>query len=296
MPGFFRMRASTPRSRFRALLAGSQCVYPASVHDPLSARLAEDIGYEVGMLGGSTAALAVLGSPDLVLLTLTEFAEQATRICRATRMPVLADADHGYGNALNVRRAVEELERAGLAGITLEDTELPSPYGPSEATRLHSIEEGAGKLRAAVDARSDPDFMLLGRTSAPSVTGLDDTLRRVEAYARTGVDAIFLVGVKTIEALAAVSAACDLPLVLAGATPSATRETLAQYRVRICLQGHHPIQAAIKGMHDVLRALRDGVPPAELTGLASADLVRRTTREADYRAWGRAFLGRDDHD
>ena len=290
------MTASIARSRFRALLAGAQCVYPASVHDPLSARLAEDIGYEVGMLGGSTAALAVLGSPDLVLLTLTEFAEQASRICRATGMPVLADADHGYGNALNVRRTVEELERAGLAGITLEDTELPAPFGTSEALRLHSIEEGVGKLRAAVDARSDADFVILGRTSALSVNGLEDTVQRVKAYAQTGVDAIFLVGVKTLEALEAVSAACDLPLVLAGATPPASRETLARYRVRVCLQGHHPVLAAIKGMHDVLRALRDGVAPGDLTGLAGSDLVKRVTREAEYRAWGRAFLGRGDHD
>ncbi|MDJ0611047.1 MAG: isocitrate lyase/PEP mutase family protein, partial [Kiloniellales bacterium] len=115
-------RWSRRREQFRSIIEGEACVHPASVHDPVSARIAEDLGFEMGMYAGSTAALTVLGAPDLILLTLTEFAGQAHRISRASELPLLADADHGYGNALNVMRTVEELEAAGIAGLTIEDT------------------------------------------------------------------------------------------------------------------------------------------------------------------------------
>src|SRR5829696_6814445 len=110
------MHWTARREAFRAILDGDRCVYPASVFDPLSARIAEDIGFELGMFAGSVASLAVLGAPDLIVVTLTEFAEQALRINRAGSLPLLVDADHGYGNALNVKRTVEELETAGVSG------------------------------------------------------------------------------------------------------------------------------------------------------------------------------------
>ena len=116
------------------------------------------------MLAGSVASLAVLGAPDIVVLTLTEFAEQAYRINRAGKLPLLVDADHGDGNALSVKRTVEELETAGVAGITIEDTLLPTPYGATE-TRLIPIQEGVGKMRAALAGRQDPLLVIVGRTS-----------------------------------------------------------------------------------------------------------------------------------
>ena len=132
----------TPRREsFRALLSGERCVHPGSVYDPLTARMAEDLGFEVGMFAGSTASLTVLGAPDIILLTLTEFAAQALRINRATGMPLLVDADHGYGNALNVKRTVEELETAGVAALSIEDTVLPQPFG-ADGAQLISVEEG----------------------------------------------------------------------------------------------------------------------------------------------------------
>src|SRR5476649_1671789 len=117
------------RERLRTVLAGATCVHPGSVFDPISARIAESIGFEIGMLAGSTASLTVLGAPDLIVLTLGELAEQAYRICRAGTLPLLVDADHGYGNALNVRRTVEELENSGVAALTIEDTVLPRQFG-----------------------------------------------------------------------------------------------------------------------------------------------------------------------
>ena len=119
------------RRRFRAILKGDRCYHPASVFDPLSARIAQDLGFEVGMFAGSTASLTVLGAPDLILITLSEFAGQAYRINRAFDLPLLVDADHGYGNALNVMRTVQELETAGVSALTIEDTVLPRPYGPA---------------------------------------------------------------------------------------------------------------------------------------------------------------------
>jgi carboxyvinyl-carboxyphosphonate phosphorylmutase len=291
------MRWSTRRQGFREILAGAACVYPGSVFDPISARIAEDLGFELGMFAGSVASMTVLGAPDLIVLTLTEFAAQAGRICRAGTLPLLVDADHGYGNALNVRRTVEELEMAGVAGLSIEDTELPQPFGARGQTRLLSIEEGAGKMRAALAARRDPDLVIAGRTSAVSVTGLDDALARARAYQAAGVDAIFLVGVKTRAQLDAVSAAVDLPLILGGAGPELMdpefieRDYLSARGVRVCLQGHQPFMAAVQAVQDTLKALRAGTPPRELTGVASAETMKRVTRDGDYRRWMSEFLG-----
>src|SRR3954462_862205 len=161
------------RERLRSVLSGNQCVYPGSVFDPISARVAEELGFEVGMLAGSVASLTVLGAPDLILLTLTEFAQQAHRICRAGNLPLLCDADHGYGNALNVMRTVEELETAGVAGIMIEDTVLPRAFGEKKPS-LISLEEGIGKMRAALAAREDKALTIIGRTSAAAITDWRD--------------------------------------------------------------------------------------------------------------------------
>jgi len=278
------------RACMRALLQGDGCVFPASVHDPISARLAQGIGFEVGMYAGSVASLAVLGAPDLILLTLTEFAEQALRINRACDLPVIADADHGYGNALNVMRTVQELEAAGLSALTIEDTLLPRPFGETKVRPL-SIAEGVGKMKAAVAARSDPALMILARTGAIARTGLDDTLERIRAYETTGVDGIFLAGVRTRAEVAAIQAATRLPIVLGTLAPEIEdRAFLAAHGVRIALQGHAPFMAAIEAVRATMQALRDGVKPADLGGLPSDALVKEVSREAQWRAATDAYL------
>src|SRR5260370_34625601 len=202
------------RRRFRAILSGTRCVRPASVFDAVSARIAEDLGFEAGMFAGSVASLAVLGAPDLIVLTLTEFAEQACRICRAGGLPLLVDADHGYGNALNVMRTVQELETSGVAALTIEDTALPAGFGTADKARLLSIEEGVGKLRAALAARQDKLLAIVGRTSAVSIAGIDDAAARAKAYAAAGVDALLFVRVQTRGPLEAVAAPGKLPIPL----------------------------------------------------------------------------------
>src|ERR1700761_8770623 len=138
------------RERLRAIIAGPRCIYPGSVYDAISARIAEDLGFEAGMFAGSIGSFTVLGAPDIIALTLTEFAQQAYRINRAGKLPLCVDADHGYGNAINVKRTVEELETAGVAGLTIEDTTLPTPYGEVGQTRLIPVAEGVGKMKAAL--------------------------------------------------------------------------------------------------------------------------------------------------
>jgi carboxyvinyl-carboxyphosphonate phosphorylmutase len=278
------------RRRFRAILDSERCVHPGSVFDPISARIAEDLGFEVGMFAGSTASLTVLGAPDLIVLTLSEFAGQAYRINRAGNLALLVDADHGYGNALNAKRTVEELETAGVCGLSLEDTELPTPFG-SAKPRLVSIAEGVGKMKAALAGRQDPALAIAGRTSAIAISGLSDAIARGQAYEQAGVDALFFVGVRTRAELDALSAATRLPLILGGVSGELTdREYLGARRVRIALQGHQPFAAAVKAIHDTLKALRDGTPPGKLTGIADAELMKRVTRDADYTRWTKDFL------
>jgi oxaloacetate decarboxylase len=278
------------REKLRAILSGSACIRPGSVYDAISIRIAEDLGFEVGMFGGSVASLAVLGDPDIALITLTELAEQMRRMSRASALPVLVDADHGYGNALNVRRTIEELETAGAAGLTIEDTLLPPAFGETK-TQLISLEEGIGKMKAALDARRDPSLVIVGRTGAVSISSLDDTVARAEAYEACGVDALFFTGIKATAELEAISGATRLPLILGGA-PEAMSDLayLREQRVKIALQGHAPISAATKAVHDTLKALREGLPPKALAGLASADLTARVTRETAVGTRSAEFL------
>ena len=268
------------REKLRSILSGSSCIRPGSVYDAISIRIAEDLGFELGMFGGSVASLAVLGDPDVALITLTELAEQMRRMSRASVLPVLVDADHGYGNALNVRRTIEELEAAGAAGLTIEDTLLPQAFGETK-TQLISLEEGIGKVKAALDARRDPSLVIVGRTGAVSVTSLDDAIARAKAYETCGVDALFFTGIKTKAELEAISGATRLPIILGGA-PEAMSDLayFGEQRVRIALQGHAPISAATKAVYETLKALHEGLPPKALTGLASADLTAQVTREA----------------
>ncbi len=279
------------RQRFREQLNRNECVFPGSVFDPISARIAGELGYEIGMFAGSVASLTVLGDPDHILLTLSEFADQACRINRAGDLPLLVDADHGYGNALNVKRTVEELETAGVAALSIEDTELPRAFGSGGKTRLISIEEGVGKMRAALAGRQDPSLVIAARSSAIMVNGLDDTLARIEAYQATGVDAIFLIGVSEKQQLDAISKIARLPVILGGAAAELRDlDYLATMGVRICLQGHQPAMAAIQATYNTLKALREGVKPSELEGIADSALIGRLSREEKFNQWIKEFL------
>jgi carboxyvinyl-carboxyphosphonate phosphorylmutase len=283
------MHPTQKREQFRAILAGDQCIHPASVFDPLSVRIAEDLGYELAFMAGSTASATVLGAPDLVVLTLSEFAEQIRRICRAANIGLIVDADHGYGNALNVMRTVAELETAGLAGLTIEDTALPQGFGRAKGEDLIPLEEGVGKMQAALAGRQDPTLVIIARTAALRAEGIDGTVRRVKAYAQTGVDAIWLAGGVTPEGVSAVHEAVGLPL-LTGAGDM-TDEFLTANGVRVAHQGHLPLAGAVKGMYDTLKALRDGVAPRDLRGsVATSEFMGQVTRKPDYDHWIQEYM------
>jgi oxaloacetate decarboxylase len=279
-----------PRQAFRAVLAGNACVHPGSVFDAPSAVLAESLGFECAIFAGSIASLSVLAAPDLIVLTLSEFAEQARRICRVTDLPLVVDADHGYGNALNVQRCVEELEAAGIAAMTIEDTDLPRPYGTTKAS-LVSREEGLGKVRAALAARRDPSLVIAGRTSALDIAGMEEALARVTAYAEAGADAVFLTGVKTIEQIRDIAAHVRVPIMLGGTPPSLDSAELAQHGVRFRILGHQPYMAALNAAYETLRAIRAGTKPADLTGLLPPNLHALAERRVAHDAATKDFLG-----
>ncbi len=285
------MLLSERRKQYRRILEGSICVHPASVFDAMSARMAESLGFEVGMFAGSIASGTVLGAPDLVVLTLTEFAEQIRRITRGSDLPLMVDADHGYGNALNVMRTVEELEAAGVAALTIEDTVLPSPFG-GQSEGLVSVEEMLGKLRAAVSARQDPSLVVIGRTGALRGGGIAEAEKRVKAYQETGIDAIFLAGASKREEVEAMRRATRLPLMLGGAPPALSdRDYLATHGVRIALQGHQPFYAAAKAVYDTLKYLREGGAPAGLKDrVASEELLAVALKQNEYKRRQAAYL------
>lgn len=284
------MNNTARRQRLRAVLNGQQCIHPGSVYDPISARIAEDLGFEAGMFAGSIASFTVLGAPDLIVLTLSEFAAQTHRICRAGELPLIVDADHGYGNALSVKRTVEELETAGVACLTIEDTLLPRRFA-SHKTEILDLAEGVGKMKAALAGRQDPDLIILGRTSAIGINGVEDGIERARAYLDNGVDGIMFVGIKSRAELDQIASRIDAPIMLGGAGVELQDiEFLAERGVRISLQGHQPFMAAVQATYAALKALRDGTAPADLKAVASSDLLKRVTRDADYQAWQDEFL------
>ncbi|WP_278959163.1 isocitrate lyase/PEP mutase family protein [Aquipseudomonas alcaligenes] len=274
------------RAQFRALLASSACYHTASVFDPMSARIAADLGFEVGILGGSVASLQVLAAPDFALITLSEFVEQATRIGRVARLPVIADADHGYGNALNVMRTVVELERAGVAALTLEDTLLPAQFG-RKSTDLIGVDEGVGKIRAALEARVDPDLAIIARTNA-GVLDLDEVVRRTRAYQAAGADGICMVGVRDFEHLEAIAQNLSVPLMLVSYGNPSLRDDarLASLGVRIVVDGHAAYFAAIKATYDCLREQR-GIAASDLS---TTELTHKYTQPEDYIVWAREYM------
>mgnify|MGYP001312767213 FL=1 len=188
---------------------------------------------------------------------------------------------------------MEELETAGVSCLTIEDTLLPLSFGGPGEGQLISVEEGVGKMKAALSGRQDPSLVVAGRTSAIRVGGPAEAIKRVKAYETAGVDAVFLAGAQTKAEVEEVSAETNIPLLLGGAGGElADLDFLGAHRVRVALQGHLPFQAAVKAVYDTLKALREGVAPDDLRDtLASADLMGQLTRKADYDSWIKEFLG-----
>jgi 2,3-dimethylmalate lyase len=260
-------------NKVRELLASGGFILAPFVYDGLTARVAGSVGFDaVYMTGFGTAA--ALGLPDVGLATLTEMAANVARVAEASGLPVIADADTGYGNPLNVQRTVRAYERAGAAALHLEDQVFPKKCGFFEGKRVIPAAEHAQKIRAACDARSSADFVVIARTDALAVTGWDDVVERVHAYREAGADVVFVDGIKTradLDAYVERVVAAGLPALYNGALVPAAQAQALGFRIQICGSSHSVAYFAVR---DALRAVKEtGQLPAAAPIAATAALA-----------------------
>lgn len=253
------MALEKPTTRFRALLARKKITLLPGVGDPFTARLVAAEGYEALMSSGNATAAMRLGLPDVGLMTLAENAENAGRIAAASGLPVFADADTGYGPAINVRRTIMEFERAGVAAVMLEDQVTPKRCGMMAGKQVISTSEMEMKIKAALDARRDDDLVIVARTDARAVEGLDAAIRRAEAYQRAGADMIFVEGPKTEEEAKEIAARIDAPMLYnitpTGSVAPLTVTKLEELGFKMLSTSVYAVLAAIPGMRHFLRTL-----------------------------------------
>jgi len=254
------MHAPKPTTRFRELISRRQITMIPSVGDAFSARLIAHEGFEALMSSGNASSAMKLGMPDVGIMTLAENAQNAGLMAQASGLPVFADADTGYGNALNVRRTIMEFERAGVAAVMIEDQVSPKRCGMLAGKRVVSSGEMEGKVKAAVDARSDDDFVICARTDARAVEGLASAIKRGQVYQRAGADVIFVEGPRTIEEAEAIAREIDIPLLYnitpTGSVPPLDVATLERIGFRLLSCSVYMLLAALPSMQNFLRVLK----------------------------------------
>jgi 2-methylisocitrate lyase-like PEP mutase family enzyme len=275
MADFLRSRPSGPAA-LRSLLADAVATRRPLVlpgcHDALGARLIEQAGFDAAYMTGFGTAAGLLGRPDVGLLGLSEMVDNARRITAATDLPVVADADTGYGNQINVVRTVQEYERSGVAGIHLEDQVLPKKCGHMENKDVIDSADMVGKIRAAVAARQDPDFVLIARTDARAVHGVDEAIDRASACLEAGADALFVEALRSVDEIERVAEAFSgTPLLFnwveGGKTPPLGYDRIGDLGFAMILVPIGTLLAATRAMQVFLEQLRSDGTPAE----ASAD-------------------------
>lgn len=259
------MRTTT---RLRELLARPDALVIPGAYDALSARLIVQAGFPAVYMTGFGTSASVLGQPDVGLLTMSEMVSRAAALASvAGDVPLLADADTGYGNPLNVRRTMREYERAGVAGLHIEDQVWPKKCGHMEGKQVIAMEEMVQKVRAAVDARQDPDFVIIARTDANAVTGLEDALRRGQAYREAGADVIFIEAPRSMEELRAIGQAFrGMPLLFnwaeSGKTPLLSLSDIQTLGFTLVIFPVSLLFAATHAMLALLELLKTGETPA----------------------------------
>jgi len=258
-------------ARLRELLSSGQTVVAPGAFDPLAARLVEEAGFAAVYMTGFGTSAALLGRPDVGLLTMTEMADSAGRIAACVDIPLIADADTGYGNPLNVIRTVGAYEAAGVAGLHIEDQVAPKKCGHMEGKLVIGADEMAQKVRAAVDARTDPDFVIIARTDARAVEGLDSALDRARRYRDAGADVLFIEAlVSEAEIEAAAAAFPDVPLLFnwaeGGKTPPVSLARLTEFGYRIVIFPIGTLLAATAAMRRILKEIAAAGTAASLLG------------------------------
>ena len=270
----------------RNLLREPGIIVAPGAHNAFTAKIIEQTGgFQAIYMTGSGTTMNLLGEPDVGLLTMTEMVAQAKNIVNATSLPVIADADTGYGNAINVMRTVREYEKTGVAAIHIEDQITPKKCGHFEGKQLISQDEMLGKIRAAVDAREDPDFVLIVRTDARAVLGLDEAIKRAQAYLKVGADAIFLEAPQSVDELKIIAKSIDAPLlanmVEGGKTPFLTVQELEEIGFKIVIYPRSAICAAAKAIQELMQLLKE-------TGTTEGFLDRMITFEGHTMITGLA--------
>jgi carboxyvinyl-carboxyphosphonate phosphorylmutase len=268
----------TPRARLRELMSASAPLVAPGAYDALSARLIEQAGFAAVYMTGFGTTASLIGRPDVGLLTGAEMVDNARRIVAAVDVPVIADADTGYGNAINVVRTVQLYEQAGVAGIQLEDQVMPKKCGHMSGKLLVGPDEMVGKLRAAVEARRDPDLLIIARTDAVAVTGVDDAIARATAFAEAGADVLFVEAPTSEEDIARVAKELSrvAPLVFnwaeGGRTPPLSLERIGELGFSLVIYPIGTLLAATAGIRALLATLKsDGTPVSALPSLPGFD-------------------------
>ncbi|MCH7544145.1 MAG: oxaloacetate decarboxylase [Proteobacteria bacterium] len=259
-----------PTTTLRRLLAGPEFLIVPGVADCLNARLVTEAGFKAIYMTGAGTTAVRLGMPDIGLLTMDEMVDNASRIAEASGLPLIADADTGYGGPLNVMRTIRAYERAGVAGVHIEDQLLPKRCGHLAGKTLVPAAEMAAKIRAAVDAREDSDFVLIARTDAIAVEGFEAAIERGKLYEKAGADVIFVEAPRTREQLAAIPPAFGVPALLnigaSGKTPMLGAEEARELGFSLAIYPNFVILAAIPAVRRLLRELKEKGTPAALLG------------------------------
>ena len=289
--GNFMSPADGAPARLRALLSRPKPLLVPGAYDALSARLVEHAGFDAVYLTGFGATASLLGLPDVGLLSLPDMVDSAGRMARAVDVPLISDADTGYGNAISVARAVQQFERAGVAAVHLEDQVAPKRCGHMSGKQVVPVEEMVEKLRAAVAARRDPDFVLIARTDARAVEGLDAALERARAYRDAGADVLFVEAPETEAEVVEVAAAFpDTPLLFnwveRGRTPMLPLARIAELGFAIVIFPVATLFSATTGMQRYLSELRtSGTPLAALDDAVDFDAFTDLVGLPEIRAF-----------
>jgi 2-methylisocitrate lyase-like PEP mutase family enzyme len=278
-----------PTSRLKALLASKRAAILPGTPNALFARVIEELGFEAVYITGAGIANMSLGVPDIGLVTLSELAEHVAAICDAVTVPVLADADTGFGNPVNMARTARVLERSGAAGIQIEDQIFPKKCGHFKGKDVVPLGEMIQKIRAAVDSRHDGDFQIVARTDVRAVRGFEEGLERAHAFIEAGADATFVEAPVSVEELAKIARLLPVPqianMVFGGLTPSVSQDRLAEMGFGAVLYANAALQAALKSVREVLRSLKSTGSLDEVgERLASFDERQRAVAKDHYDA------------
>ncbi len=250
----------SPRQTLKQLLKRNKLLVAPGCFDGLSARLVQEAGFEAAYLSGGAVARS-MGIPDIGLVTMSESIERAVQVVSAITIPIIADADTGYGNAVNLVRSVREFERAGVSAIHIEDQITPKRCGHLDGKEVISLEEMELKLKAALAARTDPDFAIIARTDARGVNGFEDAVKRANAFAKLGIDAVFFEAPQSEEELAQIPMRVpNVPLLVnvfkGGKTPMLPMDRLEKMGFRIAIYPSETQRAAIHAMRAALSTLK----------------------------------------